>query len=72
MRSDRLYNYFEEFSICNDSLFIIVFVIFSFIIIANTYLITKYIYKKCCKNKIPFYIESKNTLTDDLIICCER
>lgn len=72
MCSDRLYNYFEEFPLCNDTLFIIAFVIFSFIIIANTYFITKYIYKKCCKNKIPFYIESKNTLTDDLIICCER
>jgi hypothetical protein len=71
MRSDRLYNYFEIFNIYNDSVFILCFIIFTFILMSTTYFVINYLYKKCCTNKIPLYIESKKSLTDELIISCE-
>lgn len=81
MNSDTLFNYFEEYNLNNDTIFIICFVILSFVIIANTYFLVNYLYKNyfknCCKNccnctnKVPTYIENKNLLTDELIITCE-
>ncbi len=81
MNTDTLFNYFEEYNLNNDTIFIICFVISSFVIIANTYFLVNYLYKKCCKkycrnccnctNKVPTYIENKNLLTDELILTCE-
>lgn len=78
MNIDTLCNYFEEYNLNNDTIFLICFMILSFVIMANTYFLTIYLYKKyckncckCCKNDIPLYIESRDPSTNEFYVISE-
>lgn len=73
MDSDTLFNYFEEYNLDNNIIFLIFLSLLGIIIIINLLFILNYIYKKIYKNKIPMYIESdsKNQQSESIYIIAE-
>ncbi len=71
MNSETFCNYFEDYNLNNNIIFLICISIFGLITIINIYFIITYFYKKYCKNQTPLYIESKDPLTNRIYVITE-